>query len=276
MQMPQHDPFPGPWDRSQQKSGALPRMLAPAWHTAVLIAGIVALSILGALRPAAMSDSSKRLITYAATGAMELVMLGWVALGLRLKRIPFRSLLGAVPGDLRSIARDIGIALVFWIGSLMILATLGALWTGIEAAVTHQGAAIRPGKPIQPSASEKQTLRTLEQLAPSNAEEIASWVLLCLVAGFVEEFVFRGYLQGQFTTWAHGRAAVGVVFSALLFGAAHGYQGARNMILLAAFGVLFSLLALFRRSLRPCIFAHSWHDLVAGLALGLLRSHHIL
>ena len=242
----------------------------------MLVAGIVALSVLGALRPAAVIDSSKRLTTYAATGAMELVMLGWVALGLRLKKIPFRSLLGAVPGDLRSIARDFGIALVFWIGSLMMLATLGALWTGIEAAVTHQGAAIRAGKPIQPSASEKQTLRTLEQLAPSNGEEIASWVLLCLIAGFVEEIVFRGYLQGQFTAWAHGRVAAGVVFSALLFGAAHGYQGARNMVLLAAFGVLFSLLALFRRSLRPCIFAHSWHDLVAGLALGLLKSHHIL
>ena len=36
---------------------------------------------------------------------MELALLGWVALGLRLKRIPFRSLLGAVPRDLRSIAR---------------------------------------------------------------------------------------------------------------------------------------------------------------------------
>ncbi len=250
MQMP-HDPSPGPWDISPQEFGAVPRTLAPAWHTAVLIAGIVALSILGALRPATATDSSKRLATYATTAAMEVGMLGWVALGLRLKRIPFRSLLGAVPGDLRSIARDLGIALVFWIGSLMILATLGALWTGIEAAVTHQGAAIRTGKPTEPSASEKQTLRTLEQLAPSNAEEITSWVLLCLVAGFVEELVFRGYLQGQFTAWAHGRAAVGVVFSALLFGTAHGYQGARNMVLLAVFGVLFSLLALFRRSLRP-------------------------
>lgn len=259
-----------------EESSASPRTMAPAWHTAVLIAGIAALSILGALRPAAVTDSSKRLTTYAATAGMELVMLGWVALGLRLKRIPFRALLGEVPSDLRSVARDIGIALVFWIGSLLILATLGALWTGIEAAVTHQGAAIRAGKPIEPSASEKQTLRTLEELAPSNAKEIASWVLLCLLAGFVEELVFRGYLQGQFTAWAQGRASVGVVFSALLFGAAHGYQGARNMVLLAAFGVLFSLLVLFRRSLRPCIFAHSWHDLVAGLALGLLKSHHIL
>ena len=77
--------------------------------------------------------------------------------------------------------------------------------------------------------------------------------------------MFRGYLQRQFTAWAHGSDAVGVVFSALLFGAAHGYQGVRNMFLLAVFGGLFSLLALFRRSLRAGIFAHSWHDLIAGL-----------
>ena len=276
LQMPEHDPLPGALDETPQDSGAFPRTLAPAWHTAVLIAGIVALSIVGAMRPVAVTDSSKRLMTYAATAAMELALLGWVALGLRLKRIPFRSLLGAVPGDFRSIAQDSGIAFVFWFGSLMVLATLGVLWTGIEAAVTHQGAAIRAGKPLQPSPSEQKTLRTLEQLAPSSGEEIAGWVMLCLLAGFVEELVFRGYLQGQFIAWAQGKIAVGVVFSALLFGVAHGYQGVRNMVLLAVFGLLFSLLALFRRSLRPCIFAHSWHDLVAGLALGLLRSHHIL
>ena len=68
-----------------------------------------------------------------------------------------------------------------------------------------------------------------------------------MLVGFVEESVFRGYLQGQFTAWARGGAAVGVVFSALLFGAAHGYQGVRNMVLLAVFGALFSL----ARALSP-------------------------
>ena len=104
---------------------------------------------------------------------------------------------------------------------------------------------------------------------------MAAWALLCVVAGVVEEIVFRGYLQRQFAAWARGAAAAGVVFSALVFGAAHGYEGLRNMVLLAVFGVLFSLLALYRRSLRAGIFAHSWHDLIAGLALAFLRSHHL-
>jgi len=69
---------------------------------------------------------------------------------------------------------------------------------------------------------------------------------------------------------------VGVVISSLAFGAAHGYQGVRNMVLLAVFGVLFSLLAIFRGSLRAGIFAHSWHDLIAGLTVALLHSRHLL
>jgi uncharacterized protein len=67
-----------------------------------------------------------------------------------------------------------------------------------------------------------------------------------------------------------------VVFSAILFGAAHGYQGTRNMVLLAVFGALFSVLAIWRRSLRDGIFAHSWHDLIAGLTLAFLRAHHFI
>jgi hypothetical protein len=48
------------------------------------------------------------------------------------------------------------------------------------------------------------------------------------------------------------------------------------MVLLAVFGVLFSVLALFRRSLRAGMFAHGWHDLIAGLALALLKSSHLI
>lgn len=252
-----------------------PGAVAPAWHTVVLVAGIVAISIGGAARPSILHGSLNRLSTYGFTCVLELAMLGWVAVGLRLRKIPMRSLLGAVPGDMRSVARDIGIALVFWVGALMVLSTVGMFWSGVAAAVTHRQPAIRAGRPLAPDPSQQQAVRALEQLAPSNGEEMAAWVLLCVVAGVVEEIVFRGYLQRQFAAWARGAAAAGVVFSALVFGAAHGYEGLRNMVLLAVFGALFSLLALYRRSLRAGIFAHSWHDLIAGLALAFLRSHHL-
>ena len=65
---------------------------------------------------------------------------------------------------------------------------------------------------------------------------------------------------------------MGVAHVCIDFGSAHGYQGARNMVMLAVFGVFFSLLALFRRSLRAGIFAHGWHDMIAGLALAAQRA----
>jgi CAAX protease family protein len=275
-QMPENDSTDTPLIEAPQERPAALSTLAPAWHTIVLIVGILALSIAGRAQLAAVQRVPNRLLTYGGTSAVELIMLGWVALGLRLRRIPVRSLFGDVAGGLRGIALDLGVALVFWIGSLMILGTLGILWAGIEISIKHRHAPVHAAQPFEPSASEQQTVRTLEQLAPANGKEVACWVLLCLVAGFVEEAVFRGYLQRQFTAWAHGQIAAGVVFSALLFGAAHGYQGMRNMVLLAVFGVLFSLLAIFRRGLRAGIFAHGWHDMIAGLALAALRSHHLL
>jgi membrane protease YdiL (CAAX protease family) len=49
-------------------------------------------------------------------------------------------------------------------------------------------------------------LREITQLAPDGGREIAAWAMLCLLIGFVEETVFRGYLQRQFIGWARGAA----------------------------------------------------------------------
>jgi uncharacterized protein len=259
----------------QREPADLPGPVAPLWHTVVLIVGVLLLSVLGAKELSGGVDSVDRLPTYALTVATELFMLAWVYFGLRLKRIPFRSLLGSIPGDLRSIAVDLGVAMVFWIGSLIVLGTIAIFWTVIEAAITRRSLFLS-GKPLAPDAAQQQTLHTLMQLAPANGREIAAWIVVCINAGIVEEIVFRGYLQRQFTAWARGAVAAGVAGSALLFGFAHGYQGARSMALLCVFGVLFSLLALFRRSLRAGIIAHSWQDICAGLMLALLKAYHKL
>jgi membrane protease YdiL (CAAX protease family) len=261
-----------------------PRLtVAPAWHTVVLIAAIVAISIHGAGQISAQHGPLNRLATYGFTAAMEAAMLAWVLFGLRLGKTSFRSLLGNFKFDLRAIVVDLGFALVFWIASLMVLGALGIAWTGVEAALTHRPAPIHVAgqtgqarQPFAPDPSEQQALRALGQLAPANAGEVAAWTLLCLFVGFAEEIVFRGYLQRQFIGWARGGIIAGVLLSAVVFGAAHAYQGVRNMVLLAVFGVLFSVLALFRRSLRAGMFAHSWHDLIAGLALALLKSSHLI
>jgi membrane protease YdiL (CAAX protease family) len=250
--------------------------LAPAWHTVVLIAGILSVSIIGRAQMVAQHHAAHRLLTYATTAGMELLMLGWVALGLRLRRIPLASLFGTVHKGMRGVFADLGIAFAFWIGSLMILGTLGLVWTSVEVAVSQWSALKAGGHAVPFSPNREESVRAIEQLAPADGAEIACWVLLCCLAGTIEEAVFRGYLQHQFTAWTKGGMLWGVVFSSLLFGAAHGYQGVRNMVLLAVFGALFSVLAILRGSLRAGIFAHSWHDMIAGLVLTFLRSRHLL
>lgn len=237
--------------------------------------GIGLLSIAGAAQFSNAQAEVNRMQTYGFTAATEICMLAWVYFGLRLRKVPFRSLLGSVPGSFRSIVVDIGFALAFWIGALLVLANIGVFWTVIEAAIRHQPL-FTPGKQLAPTPSQQQTLHTLTQLAPRSGKEIAAWIGLCIIAGIAEEVVFRGYLHRQFTAWARGAVAVGVAVSALLFGMAHGYQGMRNMVMLTVFGALFSLLALFRRSLRPGIFAHIWQDVFAGLALAFTHAHHWL
>ncbi|MGA9587994.1 MAG: CPBP family intramembrane glutamic endopeptidase [Terracidiphilus sp.] len=258
-----------------------PTSIAPVWHTVLLILGILAVSLLGVYRhpggPGVVVVN--RLHTYGVTAGLEVVLMGWVAFGLRLRGMPFRSLLGKVSGDFRSIAVDVGIAILFWMGSLMALATLAMMWMSIEAAITHRPIPIptgQSGRTTLPNSTEDKAARAVVQLAPENGQEIACWLLLCMLVGVAEELVFRGYLQQQFTAWTRGATAGGVVFSAVMFGAAHGYEGARAMFLLAVFGALFSLLALFRRNLRAGIFAHTWHDALAGLTVAFLHSRHVL
>lgn len=250
--------------------------VAPAWHTVVLVLFILLISARGASQLSTLHGPLNRLVTYGSTALMELVLLGWVFFGLWLKRTPLRTLLGSFSFDLRSIAVDLGFAMLFWISALSVLGTIGIAWSGVEVAITHRSLPTHSAQSLTPDPSQLQQVHELAQLAPANRQEVAAWVLLCLLVGFIEETVFRGYLQRQFTGWARGGVWAGVLFSALVFGGAHAYQGVRSMMMLAVFGVLFSFLALFRGSLRAGMFAHSWHDLIAGLALALLKSYHLI
>ena len=275
---PQKLSYPAAED-SPAKITVAPQAVAPAWHTVVLIAGLVALSVEGARQvsgPNADAIGSNKLATYATTVGSELLMLGWVYLGLRLRKVPFRSLFGDISGGVRSLFLDLGVAVVFWMGSLVVLAMLGLTWTMTELSLHHRSLFGSDGKPVPPDPAQQQLIHTLSALAPANGIEIAAWALVCVMAGLVEELVFRGYFQCQFTAWSRGRIAVGVFFSALLFGAAHGYQGMRNMFLLTAFGLLFSLLAVVRRNIRAGMFAHAGHDFVVGLLLAFVKAKHLI
>jgi CAAX protease family protein len=87
---------------------------------------------------------------------------------------------------------------------------------------------------------------------------------LSLSAGFCEEIVFRGYFQRQIAAWTGSQTAA-VILQGILFGILHGYQGVAACARIACFGVLYGLVATWRRSLRPGMTAHALTDVLSGI-----------
>jgi membrane protease YdiL (CAAX protease family) len=296
---PQQSELPGP---APLPARVEPRGIAPLWHTVVLILGILAFSVWGsksgtagtinpfapvhdAAHASANGTNFVRLIRYGLTGALELLVVAWVALGLRLRKRSFRSLFGAWPHGLNDITKEAGIAAAFWICSMIILVCVAVSWGVIQTKIYQHQTASQSANPSQsapgsapkksPQQEQAEMARQLMELAPANSIEIAAWGLLCLVVGFSEELIFRGYLQTQSIAVLRNLPA-GVVLTALIFGAAHGYQGLRGIVLISIYGALFGCITLLRKNLFPGMLAHSWHDFATGMLLAFLRSTHLL
>ena len=86
------------------------------------------------------------------------------------------------------------------------------------------------------------------------------WIPVALSAGLCEEVAFRGYLQKQFHVITGG-AGLAILFQAMVFGVGHLYEGVGRVARITLFGLLFGLLALWRKSLWPGMIAHAWPDI---------------
>ncbi|HTV14277.1 MAG TPA: CPBP family intramembrane glutamic endopeptidase [Acidobacteriaceae bacterium] len=240
----------------QPTASAAPRStsaVAPWWHTALIVLLIVGGSVFNS-RPTHIGALSAHHVQRYLTGiGVEWLLFLLVWWGLRMKRVSLAEVFGFRRG-LEAWGEDLAAAAIFWIISLAILACIGIL-----AQLLHLTS---PQK-------------ALAALAPRNAQEILLWITLSCTAGIVEELTFRGYLLRQFAAPAHS-LAVGVVASSLIFGIAHGYEGAAGMLAIGVYGALFCALALLRRSLRPGMIAHAWHDIFSGLMLALVHHFHLL
>ncbi|WP_263357018.1 CPBP family intramembrane glutamic endopeptidase [Acidicapsa ligni] len=165
---------------------------------------------------------------------------------------------------------------------MFILGSLSVTWAGVETKIYQhklQEQKSTPGsaatKLTSPEQEQKEMAEKLMTMAPSSALECIAWGGLCLLVGFSEEIIFRGYLQTQCIAFLRSMPA-GVVIAALVFGSAHGYQGVRGICLITVFGALFGIIALLRRNLFPGMLAHAWHDFATGMLLAFLRSSHML
>ena len=219
--------------------------IAPGWHTlavVLLLLGIAAISLWsGSQSTYPAAGKYFRTGNYALVFVWEWLTVGFIAWGVRGRGHTLSDLVGGSWPGPGAVLRDVGVALLFLFGSGIILATLQFAMRATPN-------------------------RAVRGLLPETPLESVLWVLLSATAAYCEETIFRGYLQrqlGHFASSANG----GLVIQGILFGACHGYQGAKSVVTLAVYGCLFGLLARRRRSLRPGMIAHFLQDGVGGLVL---------
>jgi uncharacterized protein len=221
-------------------TGSSHRAIAPAWHTAIVLLVLLGISVAGARSGNFPGVSAHgRVRGYVLVMIVEWATAAFIWYGVSRRGVRISDLVGGRWARPIAILRDLAIAIGFLLISAGVLNGLGYL---LKAAPNQ----------------------AMRNLFPQGPAEITVYLLLVLTAGFCEELIFRGYLQRQFT--ALTRASLGgIVLQAIAFGASHGYQGWKFMLLIAVFGAMFGLLAHWRRSLRPGMIAHFLQDGVGGI-----------
>jgi uncharacterized protein len=232
-------------------------LLAPWWHTALMVLLIIGLSFAGVRQMHRLGNQPLHLVAnYSLSIAYEWVLAGLALWGIHMRKVPLRQLIGEWKLGIRAWLKDAGVALAYWATALIVLAVLG------NGLMKFSGSRIDPQK----------IGAVTQKLAPGTGIEMILFLVLSISAGVCEELVFRGYLQQQFARMGQ-RAWIGVALSAMVFGGAHGYEGVAGILLITAYGAMFGVLALLRRGLRTGMIAHAWHDSVSGVALVLLRHY---
>jgi hypothetical protein len=94
---------------------------------------------------------------------------------------------------------------------------------------------------------------------------IINVVAVWFTAGFVEEFLFRGYLMNRLVDLFGKKTklvwVIALVGSAVIFGFVHLRQGPAGMLKVVAYGLLFGVAFLtVRRNLWPLMIAHVLMD----------------
>ncbi len=149
-------------------------------------------------------------------------------------RITWQELVGAKRWP--AIIADLGIALA----TLVAMAVIGNLSNAVLGPFQHDSAAFR-------------------SMVAQNTVEALAFLSLALSAGFVEEFVFRGYIQRQCQALC-GSTVIASILQLVLFTQGHLYQGWIRLIPVFLIGIVVTIVALWRKSLVPGMIAHGLGD----------------
>lgn len=137
-----------------------------------------------------------------------------------------------------------------------------AMWSiGMLAAVTLAGAAVLY---LRKLAGAKATAAALDVLPVTASEKIVFAFVVAPTAGFVEEFVFRGFINGEL--WGLvGDGWIAAVLSSILFGLVHFYQGWWGVARTGVIGFIFAAGVIVTGSLIPSMIAHMLADMFGSL-----------
>ena len=214
-------------------------LIAPAWHTIVFIAIFLGISVVGGFfqhavkqHPQAMPPSGNAVPRYISVLVFEWLLVLYVRMGVHKRGVRLRDLVGGRWATPKDVMKDVALSAGLW-----------ALWIGLMNPHILGGGT-----------------NAAQGLLPQGVLESLAWIPLALSAGFCEELAFRGYLQKQFQA-VTGSAAWAVLGQAIVFGVGHLYEGVGPVGRITLFGVLFGLLAVWRKSLRPGMITHAWSDI---------------
>jgi len=214
-------------------------LIAPAWHTIVFIAIFVGLSVGGGFfqhavrqHPQATVSSGSAVPGYVSVVVFEWLLVLYIRMGVHKRGVRLRDIVGGRWATPKEVMRDIALGAGLW-----------AVWIGLMNPHILGGGT-----------------NAAQALLPQGLVESLAWIPVALSAGFCEELAFRGYLQKQFQAIT-GSAGWAVLTQAIVFGIGHLYEGMGQVGRITLFGVLFGLLAVWRKSLRPGMITHAWSDI---------------
>lgn len=238
MMSPSADPLPS--KSLPSFGGSSPEPVASRRHTVrfvLIVSGIALAGLLNGRQPAVRPHGS-HLFLYFSIAGLQLLFLWFIRLGLRARGVRLLDLLGERWRSPWDAARDFALALVF----VFLLRTA----TPFLQHLLGQSAA------------------NISFLLPNGPAERVLWIAVSATAGICEEIVYRGYLQRQL--WALSKnLPTALILQSLIFAAGHSYQGWRPAVVTGIYGLAFSLLAAWRKSIVPGVIAHTLIDILGGL-----------